>query len=68
MARVLSAAIFLTSTGFLVGSALAPTPPAVIVPSSSPGSSEGKTNVVQLSPKLSDEATPPSAGSGATRD
>jgi hypothetical protein len=68
MALVLSAAIFLTSTGFLVGSALAPTPPAVIVPSSSPGSSEGKTTVPQLSPKLSDEAATPSAGSRATRD
>ncbi|SAL79690.1 hypothetical protein AWB66_06097 [Caballeronia telluris] len=68
MAFVLSAAIFLTSTGFLVGAALEPTAPTVIVPSSSPGSSEGKTNVSQLSPKLSDEAATGSAGSRATRD
>ncbi|SAL79975.1 hypothetical protein AWB67_05546 [Caballeronia terrestris] len=59
MAFVLSAAIFLTSTGFLVDAALAPTPPALIVPSSSPRTSEGRTTVPQLSPKFSDDATTP---------
>ncbi|SAL86036.1 hypothetical protein AWB68_07886 [Caballeronia choica] len=68
MGFVLSAAIFLTSTGFLVDAALAPTSPTVIVQSSTPGSSEGRTTVPQLSPEFSDEATTPSAGPRATRD
>ena len=68
MGFVLSAVIFLTSTGFLVDAALAPTPPAVIVPSSTPGSSEGRATVPQLSSEFFDEATTPSAGSRATRD
>jgi hypothetical protein len=68
MGFVLSAAIFLTSTGFLVDAALAPTSPTVIVQSSTPDSSEGRTTVPQLSPEFSDEATTPSAGPRATRD
>jgi hypothetical protein len=68
MGFVLSAAIFLTSTGFLLDAARAPTSPAVIVPSSTPGSSEGRTTVPQLSPAFSDEATTPLAGSRAARD
>ncbi|PRY08488.1 hypothetical protein B0G81_2169 [Paraburkholderia sp. BL6665CI2N2] len=59
MGFVLSAVIFLTSTGFLVDAALAPTPPAVIVPAAAPGASEGGTTVPQLSPEGSGEATAP---------
>ncbi|SAL64288.1 hypothetical protein AWB65_06020 [Caballeronia humi] len=59
MGFVLSAVIFLTSTGCLVNAALAPTPPEAIVPASTPGSSEGPTTVPQIRPEFSTKAPPP---------
>lgn len=54
MGFVLSAVIFLTSTGFLVDAALALARPAVIAPASAPGASEGGTTVPQLSPDITE--------------
>jgi len=56
---VLLAAIFLTSAGFLVSAAVAPTSPKAIVPAPTPGSSESRTTVPRLSPKFSQEAPLP---------
>jgi hypothetical protein len=65
MGFVLLLAIFLTSTGFLVGAPRAPAPPAAMAPA--PGSGEGRTLVLQLSPEFPGTKTPvPSAGSRAT--
>lgn len=44
---ILLAAIFLSSTGFLIGAALAPTPAVVPAPAPAPGSGEGATTIPQ---------------------
>lgn len=52
MEFVLLTAIFLTSTGFLVKAAVAPTPTAVVAPATASGSAEGSTTAPQPSPQL----------------
>ena len=52
MEFVLLAAIFLTSTGFLVKAAVAPTPIPAVAPAPASGSAEGSTTAPQPSPQL----------------
>ncbi|SAL50317.1 hypothetical protein AWB65_04083 [Caballeronia humi] len=66
MGFVLSAMIFLTSTGFLVNAAVAPAPTAAIASFPTPASSEGSGWLPQLSHEFSDEGTTPSASLRAT--
>jgi hypothetical protein len=50
MEFLLLAAIFLTSAGFLVGAAVAPTPSAAIAPAPASGYGEGSTTAPQSRP------------------
>lgn len=52
MEFVLLAAIFLTSTGFLVKAAVTPTPTAAVAPAMVPALAEGSAAPPQLSPQL----------------
>jgi hypothetical protein len=58
MEFLLLAAIFLTSSGFLISAAVAPSTPAVIAPTPASGSDEGGAAAPQLRPETPEMNTP----------